>query len=97
VGHAGRDLLDVGLVEGLAEAAEQVVDGVGHFSSSDQLGAYPLGASCITASVWPSGSSKKAIQRSWSSILAMRCGLESNTTPRLASSATVSAISAQRK
>src|SRR5262249_4355137 len=30
VGHAGRDLLDVGLVESLAEAAEQIVDGVGH-------------------------------------------------------------------
>jgi hypothetical protein len=27
-------------------------------------GAYPLGASCITANVWPSGSLKNAIQRS---------------------------------
>src|SRR6266851_2013247 len=30
VGHAGGDLLDIGLVEGLAEAAEQVVDSISH-------------------------------------------------------------------
>ena len=36
VGHAGRDLLDIGLVEGLAEAAEQLVDGVGHGRSSSK-------------------------------------------------------------
>src|SRR6185503_562312 len=29
-GHAGRDLLDIGLVECPAEAAEQIVDRVGH-------------------------------------------------------------------
>ena len=33
--------------------------------------------------MWPSGSLKKAIQRSWSSILAMRCGWDVKTTPRL--------------
>ena len=36
----------------------------------------PFGASCIKRQVWPSGSVKNAIQRSWSSILAMRCGLD---------------------
>src|SRR5258707_5450907 len=37
-GHAGRDLLDIGLVEGLAEAAELVVDGIGHDDSSSSSG-----------------------------------------------------------
>jgi len=38
VGHAGGDLLDIGLVEGLAEAAEQVVDGVGHGAFPGMIG-----------------------------------------------------------
>ena len=57
----------------------------------------PFGASCISASVWPSGSVKNAIQRSWSSIFAIRCGLDVNDAPRLISSLTASVMSAQRK
>ena len=32
VGDAGRDLLGIGLIESLAEAAEEIVDGVAHLS-----------------------------------------------------------------
>src|SRR5262249_30517819 len=62
-----------------------------------QAGMYPFGASCMTASTCPSGSLKKAIHRSWSSILAIRCGPSVKATPRLSSTVTVKAMSAQRK
>ena len=44
-----------------------------------------MGASCISASVWPSGSLKKAIQRSWSSMRAIRCGLPVKARPEVES------------
>src|SRR5262245_48046447 len=62
VGDAGGDLLDVGLVEGPAEAAEQVVDGIGHWfcSNEGQAPAPTTSVRKVRISALTTGSSKAA-------------------------------------
>ena len=53
-------------------AATRFVQNGSQFRPQIDAGLYPFGASCINARVLPSGSSKNAIHRSWSSIGAIR-------------------------